>query len=220
MALGMLPLKRRVALELLSLVAVPPAERQCLPLELGGASCLIARRLRVVGVFLLEPHRLTRGVAIEISEPAIRRRGAPELLVGCVLDLASRGGERLLERRCPFRAEQARVFSRQARLDRQCLIGTPVEPQLMSYSLKRCSGQIVPLGPGRIARPIAERVVLVGHIVFESVPSEAPGRPIPELVFAAVRPLTECGGRPSRIGRQLIGHQVVAQPIALAHGAP
>ena len=96
MALGVLALERGVVPELLSLVAMPPAESRCLRLELRGASCLVARRLCVVGVFLLEPHRLVRGLAIEVSEHAIRGAGATQLLVGRVQYLVSRGGERLL----------------------------------------------------------------------------------------------------------------------------
>ena len=45
-----------------------------------------------------------RGLAVESSEHAVRGRGPAELLVGRVLDLASRGSERLLERGGPFRA--------------------------------------------------------------------------------------------------------------------
>jgi hypothetical protein len=96
-ALGVLPLECCVVAELISLVAMSPSESRCLRLELRGASFLVARRLRVMSVFLLKPHRVVRGLAIEISERAIRGRGATQLLLGDVLDLVSRGGQRLLE---------------------------------------------------------------------------------------------------------------------------
>jgi hypothetical protein len=97
-ALGVLPLECGVVSEPLSLVAMPPPESRCSHLKLRGASCLVARRLRVMSVFLLEPHRLVRGLAIELSERAPRGGGAMQLLVGVVLDFVSRRGERVLER--------------------------------------------------------------------------------------------------------------------------
>jgi hypothetical protein len=96
-ALGVSPLECCVVAELLSLVAMSPSETCCLRLELRGASRLVARRLHVVGVFVHKPHRLVRGLAIEISERAICGGGATQLLIGVVLDFVSRCGERLLE---------------------------------------------------------------------------------------------------------------------------
>ena len=97
-AFGVLSLECCVVAKLLSLMALPPSESRCLRLGLRGASCLVARRLRVMSVFLLKPHRLVRGLAIEAGECAVRGCGLTQLLIGDVLDFASRGGERLLER--------------------------------------------------------------------------------------------------------------------------
>ena len=97
-ALGVLSLERCIMAELLSLMAMPPSDSRCLHLELRGASCLVVRRHRVMSVFLLKPHRLVRGLAIEAGECAVRGCGLTQLLIGDVLDFASRGGERLLER--------------------------------------------------------------------------------------------------------------------------
>lgn len=81
MALGVLALECGVVAKLVSLVAMPPAESRCSGLELCGAICLVVRRLCVVGVLLLKPHRLVRGLAIEISEDSIGGCGATQLLV-------------------------------------------------------------------------------------------------------------------------------------------
>ena len=97
-ALGVLSLERCIMAELLSLMAMPPSDSRCLHLELRGASCLVVRRHRVMSVFLLKPHRLVRGLAIEAGERAICGGGATQLLIGVVLDFVSRCGERLLER--------------------------------------------------------------------------------------------------------------------------
>ena len=200
MALGVLALERGVVPELVTLVAMSPAESRCLGLELCGASCLVARRLRVMGVFLLKPQRLVRGLAIEISENAIRGGGATQLLVCYVPDLVSRGGERLLQRRLPLGPEQPRILWRQEGLSRRCSLRMHVESQFMSHSLELCLRLLVAFGPRRVAGPIAERVVLVGHIVFQSVPSEASGRAIPNVPFAAgVGPVAERRDRPSRV---------------------
>ncbi|HUL46688.1 MAG TPA: hypothetical protein VLV25_06290 [Steroidobacteraceae bacterium] len=95
MARGVLPLKRGVVPKLVLLVAMAPPECRRLRLELRCASCLVARRFGVLGVFLFKPHRLMRRLPVEISKPAIRGGEAAELLVCCVLDLVLRGGERL-----------------------------------------------------------------------------------------------------------------------------
>ena len=97
-ALGVLSLERCIMAELLSLMAMPPSDSRCLHLELRGARCLVVRRHRVMSVFLLKPHRLVRGLAIEAGECAVRGCGLTQLLIGDVLDFASRGSERLLER--------------------------------------------------------------------------------------------------------------------------
>ena len=97
-ALGVLSLERCIMAELLSLMAMPPSDSRCLHLELRGARCLVVRRHRVMSVFLLKPHRLVRGLAIEAGERAVRGGGLTQLLIGDVLDFASRGSERLLER--------------------------------------------------------------------------------------------------------------------------
>jgi hypothetical protein len=96
-ALGVMALECCVVPELLSLAAVPPSESRCLRLELRGACCLAACRLRVMSVFLGKPYCLVCGLAIEITERAIHGSAAMQLLVGHVLDLVSRGGERPLD---------------------------------------------------------------------------------------------------------------------------